>query len=156
MGESLMQRVGRRPDDVARRIEIRLPDLEMNDVAALCLQRSCLHQHFESGLGAEAGHAFGEAKFEGLSHDGEISIIARRGNLSFSAFYRTIDSNEVTKTRRDYDFSDRQRFRQTARERLELTVAPVLTVEIRYHRPLTLLSPANHHAASFVISQRRG
>jgi hypothetical protein len=99
----------------------------MHDVAALCLQRSRLHQNFESGLGAETRHALGEAEFAlcGFIHDGEMSIIARRGNLSLSGVDRTIDSSKVTRTRSDYDFSDRQRFRQTARERLELTVAAV-------------------------------
>jgi hypothetical protein len=35
----------------------------MDDVAALCLQRSRLHQYFEGGLGAETRHALGEAEF---------------------------------------------------------------------------------------------
>ncbi len=62
MGEALVQGVGSRLDDVARGIEIGLPDLEMDDVAALCLQRSRLHQYFEGGLGAETRHALGEAE----------------------------------------------------------------------------------------------
>ena len=66
MGEALVQGVACRLDDVARGIEIGLPDLEMDDVAALCLQRARFHQHFEGGLGAETRHAFGEAKFERL------------------------------------------------------------------------------------------
>ncbi len=73
MSEAFVQSVGSRADDVARGIEIGFADLEMNDVAALCLQRSRLHQYFERGLGAETRHAFGEAEFGGLGHDGEIS-----------------------------------------------------------------------------------
>jgi len=34
--------------------KIRLPDFEMDDVAALCLQRSRLDQYFESGLVRDA------------------------------------------------------------------------------------------------------
>ena len=63
MGEALVQGVGRCVNNVDRRIEIWLSDLEMDDVAALCLQRSRLHQYFESGLGAETRHALGEAEF---------------------------------------------------------------------------------------------
>ncbi len=75
MGEPLVQGVASRLDDVAWRIEIGLPDLEVDDIAALRFQRSRLHQHFESGLGAETRHAFGEAKFIrcGLIHNGQPS-----------------------------------------------------------------------------------
>ena len=52
----------RRVDDVGRRIEIRLPDLEMDDVAALRFQRSRLHQDFESRLRAETRHAPGKTQ----------------------------------------------------------------------------------------------
>ena len=58
VGEALVQGIARRLDDVARGIEIGLPDLEMDDVAALGLQRARFHQHFEGGLGAETRHAF--------------------------------------------------------------------------------------------------
>ena len=84
MSETLVQRVGRRLDDVARRIEIRLTNFEMNNVASLCLQRARLHQNFKRSLGPETHHAPGEAKFAGLGHDGEMSIKARWRNLSFS------------------------------------------------------------------------
>src|SRR5205823_9486555 len=77
VSETLVQRVGRRFDDVARGIEIRLTNFEMNNVASLCLQRSRLHQDFECSLSPETRHAPGEAKFVGLSHDGEMSIKAR-------------------------------------------------------------------------------
>ena len=63
MSEALVQSVGRRVDDVGRRIEIGLADLEMNNVAALRLERSRLDQHFERGLGAQTRHAPGEAEF---------------------------------------------------------------------------------------------
>src|SRR5437667_4145300 len=105
MGEALVQGIGCRTDDVARGIEIGLADLEMDDVAAFCLERSRFHQHFEGGLGAETRHALGEAEFarggfyharstpllpgrgEGrvrsrITHNGEISSIARWRNLS--------------------------------------------------------------------------
>ena len=55
--EALVQGVGSCLDDVVRGIEIGLPDLEMDDVAA----------------GAETRHALGEAEFCGLTHDGETS-----------------------------------------------------------------------------------
>ena len=77
MSESLVQRVGRRFDDVGRGIEIRLTNFEMNNVASFCLQRACFHEDLEGSLGPEARHALGEAKFAGLSHDGEMSIKPR-------------------------------------------------------------------------------
>ena len=61
--------------------------LEMDDVAARCLQRSRLHQYFEGGLGAETCHALGEAEFVDLGHNGEMSIIAQWRNLSLSDAY---------------------------------------------------------------------
>ncbi len=63
MGKALVQGVTSCVDDIARRIEIWLANLEMDDVAALCLQRSRLHQYFEGSLCAETSHAFGEAEF---------------------------------------------------------------------------------------------
>ena len=56
-----------RVDDVGRRVEIRLSNLEMNDVPALCFQRSRL-QDFESGLRAKTRHALRETKFAGILH----------------------------------------------------------------------------------------
>jgi hypothetical protein len=79
-----MQRVGRRLNDVARGIEIRLANFEMNNVSAFCLQRSRLHQDFKRSLSPETRHTLGEAKFVGLSHDGEMSIKEKSRNLSFS------------------------------------------------------------------------
>ena len=69
MCEALVQRVASRLDDVARRIEIGLADFQMNDVAALRLERSRFHQHFERGLRAESRHALGEPEFMCLMHD---------------------------------------------------------------------------------------
>jgi hypothetical protein len=63
MGEALVQGVTRRVDDVLWRIEIGFTNFEMNNVASLCFQRSCFHEYFEGGLGAETRHALGETKF---------------------------------------------------------------------------------------------
>ena len=69
MCKALAQCVTSCLDDVARRIEIGLADLKMNDVAALCLERFRFHQHFECGLRAESRHAPGEPEFMCLVHD---------------------------------------------------------------------------------------
>jgi hypothetical protein len=55
----------------------------MNDVLALCFQRSRLHQNLKRGLGAEARHTLCKAEFAGLSHDSEISIINALAQLVF-------------------------------------------------------------------------
>src|SRR4029453_10875524 len=83
MGEALVKGVARGVDDVGRCIEIRLPNLEMDNIAALCLQRSRLHQNFKSGLGSETRHTLGEAKFAGVSHDAVISLINALAQLVF-------------------------------------------------------------------------
>jgi hypothetical protein len=85
MGESLVQRITRRIDNISRRIEIRFPDFEMNDIAPLRFERPRLDQNFERRLGPKPGHPFGEAKFALIAffHDSEASIIARRSGLSF-------------------------------------------------------------------------
>src|SRR5207248_765851 len=77
VSETFVQRGTRRLDDVARGVEIRLANFEMNNVSAFCLQRSRLHQDFERSLGAETRHPLGQTKFVSLSHDGEMSIKAR-------------------------------------------------------------------------------
>src|SRR5437764_375126 len=41
---------------LGKRIEIRLPNFEMNNVAALCLQCSRLHQDFKRSLSPETRH----------------------------------------------------------------------------------------------------
>jgi hypothetical protein len=88
MGEALVKGIARRVDDVGRRVEIRLPNLEMNNVAAFRLQRSRLDQNFESGLGAETRHTLGEAEFmlRGLMHHGESSSSCRFSQLSTIGF----------------------------------------------------------------------
>src|SRR5438132_12504788 len=47
----------------------------MDDIAPLCFQRFCLHQHFEGGVGTETCHALRETKFMAPGHKSEISII---------------------------------------------------------------------------------
>ena len=69
-------------DDVARCIEIGLADFQMNNVATLCFERLCFHQHFERGLRAEPLHASGEPEFMFLMHDLEIGIIPHGRKLS--------------------------------------------------------------------------
>src|SRR5450759_4014046 len=78
MSEAFVQRVCRRVDDIARRIEIGFADLEVNDVATLRLQRFRLHQHFERSFSAETRHARGEAEFAlcGFMHRGEQRLCA--------------------------------------------------------------------------------
>ena len=83
MGETLMQGVTSRVDDVGRRIEIRFSNLEMDDVAPFFFQRPRLHQNFKSGLGAQTGHTLGEPEFAGLGHDAVISIINALAQLVF-------------------------------------------------------------------------
>src|SRR5438093_12571130 len=47
----------------------------MDDIAAFCLERFCLHQYFEGGLGTQTRHALRETKFMAPGHKSEISII---------------------------------------------------------------------------------
>lgn len=83
MSEALVQRVARGVDNIRRCVEIRFSNLKMDDIATLCLQRSCLDQNFESGLGAETRHPLRQAKFAGLSHDAVISLIKALAQLVF-------------------------------------------------------------------------
>ena len=53
LGEVRVERLVRGRRDVGRRRKVGLADLEVNDVAALSLERACLGQHLERGLGAE-------------------------------------------------------------------------------------------------------
>src|ERR1043166_5774595 len=55
----------------------------MEDVAPLGLQRPRLHQDLKSRFSAETFHTLREAKFAGLSHDAEISIINALAQLVF-------------------------------------------------------------------------
>ena len=83
MSETFVQRVNSGVNDVARRVEIGLADLEMNNVAAPCLERFRFHQDFECGLSPETRHALGETKFTlcDLMHHGESSSSRRFSQL---------------------------------------------------------------------------
>ena len=83
MSKTFVQGVAARFDDVGRCIEIRFSNLEMDDVAPLGLQRSRLHQDLKGGFSAETLHTLRQAKFAGLSHDAEISIINALAQLVF-------------------------------------------------------------------------
>src|SRR4029453_6697997 len=88
MREALMQRIACRVDDVCRCIEIGLPNLEMDDVAPLGLQRSRLHQHFECSLGAETRHPLRETKFAGFLHGTDYARTKSSLNHQYSTFPR--------------------------------------------------------------------
>src|SRR6266536_1732360 len=79
MCETFVQRITSGVYDVARRVEIGLPDLEMNDVAALRFKRFRFYEHFKRRLSPEPRRAFGEAKFLvcGLVHHSESSSSRR-------------------------------------------------------------------------------
>src|SRR6185436_9484505 len=53
-----IERLLRRLLHVRRRREVRLPDLEMDDVLALGLERTRLLQHLEGGLDPDSRHSF--------------------------------------------------------------------------------------------------
>ena len=53
---ALIERLLARFHDVARRIEIRLADFQVNDVPPLGFQRPGAYQYFEGGFGAYAAH----------------------------------------------------------------------------------------------------
>ncbi len=59
-GPAVVERLFGRLLDVRRRREVGLPDLEVDDVAALRLERAGPGQHLEGGFGPDPGHAFGE------------------------------------------------------------------------------------------------
>ena len=56
MRPPLIQRLLARLHNVARRVEIGLPDFQMYDVASLRFQCASAHQHFEGGFHAYAVH----------------------------------------------------------------------------------------------------
>jgi len=60
VGESLLEGLGRRLADEARRVEVGLADLEVDDLLAGGLERAGARQHFEGGFGSETAHALGE------------------------------------------------------------------------------------------------
>ena len=63
----LEQRVRRRLGHVARGVEVRLTDLEMDDVAAGCLECAGARCCLEGGLGADPLHAAGQFHSQGAS-----------------------------------------------------------------------------------------
>jgi hypothetical protein len=60
VGEAFLERLLAGLDDVARRVEVRLADLQVDDLASGGLDGLGAGQHLEGGLGAEPGHAVGE------------------------------------------------------------------------------------------------
>ena len=77
MGVAFVQRIDRRVDDVPRRIEIRLADLEMHNVASLRLERLRFDQHFERRFRPETRHPAGETQVVRLVHEREYNAIER-------------------------------------------------------------------------------
>jgi hypothetical protein len=57
MREALVEGIDAGVDHVARRIEVGLTDLKVDDVVALGFEGAGTHQDFESGFRSEAGHA---------------------------------------------------------------------------------------------------
>ena len=77
MGPSSAQRIDGGVDDIGGRVEVRLADLQVNDVLALRLQRAGPDQHFKGGFGAEARHALGQPQLGntlGGRHNDKSSI----------------------------------------------------------------------------------
>jgi len=56
VGEALVQRAHGGRADGGRRVEVRLPDLEVHDGASLGLERPRLGEHLEGGLRSELAH----------------------------------------------------------------------------------------------------
>ena len=79
MRETFVQRVGRGADNIARRVEIRFTDLEVNNIAPLRLQRARFYQYFKRCLSAQPRHPPGETKFAlgGLMHVADYSALAQ-------------------------------------------------------------------------------
>src|SRR5438132_5462218 len=86
MSEAFVERVASGVDDVGRCIEIRLPNLQMDNVTPFCLQRSCLHQNFEGGLGAQTRHTLRETKFAGFMHGTDYARTKSSLNHQYSTF----------------------------------------------------------------------
>ena len=59
VGKTPVQSVHRRFHNVRRSVEIRLANLQMHDVPALCLQGARLCQNFERRLRTQPRHALG-------------------------------------------------------------------------------------------------
>jgi len=64
-------------DNVGGSVEIGLADFQVDDALALTLQGAGFVEDFESGFGAEPGHAAGKQQFvlRGLGHEDERSLI---------------------------------------------------------------------------------
>ncbi len=60
MGESLLEGLGRRLADEARRVEVGLADLQVHDLLARGFERARACQNFECGFGPETAHALRE------------------------------------------------------------------------------------------------
>jgi hypothetical protein len=58
--KSLGERLLAGAHDVLRRVEVRLPDFQVNDVPALRFERAGAREHFKGGFCAQPGHARGE------------------------------------------------------------------------------------------------
>src|SRR5438552_19126996 len=71
----------------------------MDDIAPLCFQRFCLHQHFEGGLGTETRHALCEAKFMAPGHQREISIIRAVAQLVLAFYVESIIGTRLSSPR---------------------------------------------------------
>ena len=56
MRKSVIQRTLGRFDNVAGRVEVRLADLQVNDVAALCFELPGAGKHGKRRLGAQSPH----------------------------------------------------------------------------------------------------
>jgi hypothetical protein len=70
-----MQGVDRGFDHVGGSVEVGLPNLEVDDAAALTLEGAGFIQNLEGGLGAQPGHAAGKLQFvlRGFCHGDEGS-----------------------------------------------------------------------------------
>src|SRR5947209_4573737 len=71
----------------------------MDDIAPLCFQRFCLHQHFEGGLGTETRHALRETKFMAPGHKSEISIIRAVAQLVLTSHVESIIGTRLSSPR---------------------------------------------------------
>ena len=73
---AILDRAHRRIGDVLRCGEVRLTDLQMDDLPSLCLEAARVRQHLESALGAETRHALGEMDGHAITGNGGRSPTA--------------------------------------------------------------------------------
>ena len=93
---AVAQRLDRRLDDVGRGFEIRLADAEIDDVAALSLQRRRLRQHGEGVLLADALEGGVDGDSHGLASRGRRPFWQSRGaraSLAAAAPDRSAESD---------------------------------------------------------------